>query len=202
MNVEVPLRRLEPGSLPVDTAALAEALIGCALVRDSPDGRAAGRIVETEAYGIGDPASHAYCGKTKRNASMFLPPHRAYIYKIYGVATCANVTSEAECVGAAILIRALAPIVGHDLMRRRRGIDAERDLCRGPGRLCQALAIDASFDGSDLLLGDRLWIAAPAGRASVGRSVRVGISKAADRVLRFYEVGNPFVSGRKALSTA
>ncbi len=195
-------RRLRSGELPVETADLARALIGCALVRDCPDGRTAGRIVETEAYVLGDPASHAFRGPSKRNASMFLAPFHAYVYKIYGTSFCVNVTSETKGQGAAVLIRALEPLEGLGFMEERRGTTRMRDLCRGPGRLCQALSIDLDLDGADLLAGSGLWLAAsPATAKRVGTSPRIGITKAADRLLRFYERGNPFVSGPKALSS-
>ena len=195
-------RRLRHGDLPAGTVDLARSLVGCVLVRDCPDGRAAGRIVETEAYVLDDPASHAYRGKSLRNASMFLNPFHAYIYRIYGTSFCVNVTSEPAGHGAAVLIRALEPVEGLALMERRRATTRVRDLARGPGRLCQALEIDLSLDGLDLIADRRLWLAA--GKASaagaLGTSARIGITKAAERPLRFYERGNPFVSGPKRLS--
>lgn len=193
--------RIAHGDLPVETVELAKSLIGCALVRDCPDGRAAGRIVEVEAYVPDDPASHAFRGKTRRNASMFLPPHRAYVYRIYGTSMCINVTSESEETGAAVLIRALEPLEGFAAMEERRGTTRVRDLCRGPGRLCQALDIDLRFDAADLLAGEGLWIAKISGsRPRVRSSVRIGITRAAGLPLRFYERDNPFVSGPKWLS--
>ena len=194
------LRRVRRRELPAGTIELAKALIGCVLVRDSREGRTAGKIVETEAYVIGDPASHAFAGKSRRNASMFLAAHRAYVYKIYGTSFCVNVTSEEEDQGAAVLVRALEPIEGLEVMGRRRGARGLLDLCRGPGRLCRALAIDASLDGADLLRGRELWLAAPEARAPIGISRRIGISKAANRPLRFFERGNRYVSGPRHLS--
>jgi DNA-3-methyladenine glycosylase len=195
------LRRLRAGELPADTIDLAKALIGCILVRDAPEGRTAGKIVETEAYIIGDPASHAFRGRSRRNASMFLAAHRAYVYKIYGTSFCVNVTSESENEGAAVLVRALEPIEGLEAMHRRRGTSRVLDLCRGPGRLCQALAIDASLDGADLMRGRDLWLAAPAAaRPPIGASRRIGITKAARRRLRFFERRSGYVSGPKHLS--
>ncbi|HET9393147.1 MAG TPA: DNA-3-methyladenine glycosylase [Candidatus Rubrimentiphilum sp.] len=194
-------RRLRARELPAGTVDLAKALLGCVLVRDCPDGRAAGRIVETEAYVIGDPASHAYRGKSGRNASMFLAAHHAYVYKIYGTSWCVNVTSESKDEGAAVLIRALEPLEGLSLMEARRRTTRVLDLCRGPGRLCQALAIDRDLDGVDLLRSGDLWLAAPAARPAIGTSRRIGITKAFTRRLRFYERGNTFVSGPKRLSS-
>ena len=194
-------RRLRARELPAGTVDLAKALIGCVLVRDCPDGRAAGRIVETEAYALGDPASHAYRGKSRRNVSMFLAAHHAYVYKIYGTSWCVNVTSESKDQGAAVLIRALEPVEGLSLMETRRQTTRVLDLCRGPGRLCQALSIDRDLDGVNLLRSRDLWLAAPAARPAIGASRRIGITKAFTRRLRFYERGNAFVSGPKRLSS-
>src|SRR5215469_3477970 len=190
-------------ALPSATEALAESLIGCVLVRESEDGISAGRIVETEAYLPNDPSCHAYIGKTARNATLFGPPHRAYIYLIYGTSFCFNLSSEDDGLGAGVLVRALEPIEGVDLMQRRRASTAVRDLCRGPGRLCMALAIDRTFDGIDLFSDDRLWLAAALGeRARVRNSRRIGLTRAAARRLRYYEGGNPYLSGPLRLSPA
>lgn len=188
--------------LPIDTQALAESLIGCILVRESREGLVAGRIVETEAYLPGDPACHAHIGKTARNATLFGPPHRAYVYLIYGTSHCFNLSSEIDGEGAGVLVRALEPVGGLALMQQRRRTQNERDLCRGPGRLCEALQIDRSFDGAELFTRERLWLESglPAGR--VRRSRRIGLTRAAHRRLRFYEAGNPFVSGPARLSPA
>lgn len=194
-------RRVAAADLPVRTIELAKALVGAVLVRDCPDGRTSGRIVETEAYVVDDPASHAYRGRRIRNASMFLEPFHAYVYRIYGTSFCVNVTSETQGTGAAVLIRALEPLEGIALMERRRGTSRMLDLCRGPGRLCRALAIDANLDGTPLLESPALWLAAtPAHPVRIGKSRRIGITKAAARMLRFYERGNPFVSGPRSLS--
>ena len=193
---------MRPGDLPVESRALARALIGCVLVRESPDGTVAGRIVETEAYPPADPACHAYGGRTRRNATLFGPPHRAYVYLIYGASFCFNVSSEAEGAGAGVLIRALEPIAGTALMERRRGGVAVRDLCRGPGRLSAALAIDRSLDGLDIFTDARLWLAARPGRKRprVLASRRIGLTRAADRRLRYYLAGSPWLSGPSHLS--
>lgn len=195
------LSRLTPEALPIETKALAEALLGCILVRESGEGLTAGRIVETEAYLPGDPACHAFSGKSRRNATLFGPPHRAYVYQIYGMSFCFNLSSEPDGKGAGVLVRALEPIDGLAIMQARREIERVRDLCRGPGRLCRALAIDRSLDGLDIFSHPQLWLAGTtAPRARVGRSRRIGVTRAADRRLRFYEAGSPYVSGPARLS--
>lgn len=197
----IALRRVEPGELPLETRALARALLGCVLVRDEAEGVAAGRIVETEAYLPNDRACHAFAGRTARNATLFGPPHRAYVYQIYGTSYCFNLSSEADGLGAGVLVRALEPLEGVDVMRRRRATDVLRDLCRGPGRLCRALSIDRSLDGTDPLRHDGLWLAAALNQPRrIRRSRRIGIRHAAARPLRFYEAGSRFVSGPAGLS--
>jgi DNA-3-methyladenine glycosylase len=199
----VSLLRLDSGVLPVETKALAKALLGYVLVRDGEGGTTAGRIVETEAYLPNDPACHAFSGKTLRNATLFGPPHRAYVYQIYGTSYCFNLSSEREGVGAGVLVRALEPIEGLALMAHRRGVERSRDLCRGPGRLCRALAIDRSFEGTDLSSDPVLWLARDDWEpARVRSSPRIGITQAAERRLRFYLAGSPYVSGPARLSPA
>jgi DNA-3-methyladenine glycosylase len=195
--------RLRPARLPIETRALAQRLLGCVLVRDSDEGITAGRIVETEAYLPGDPACHAYRGKSPRNATLFGPPHRAYVYQIYGTSYCFNLSSERDGKGAGVLVRALEPLEGLALMQKRRATENPRDLCRGPGRLCTALAIDRSLDGIDLFTHPNLWLA-DAGDAvmRVRRSRRIGITHAAGRRLRFYAAGSPYVSGTARLNPA
>lgn len=187
--------------LPVDTASLARYLIGKALVRALPEGLVSGRIVETEAYVVGDAAGHAYRGATARTRSLFLERGRAYVYLAYGVSYMLNVSSEAPGTGAGALIRALEPLEGVPIMRLNRGVERMVDLTRGPGRLAQALRIDRSLDGLDLCRKGPLWL----GRGDqepgeIGRSVRIGITRDANRVLRFYLRGSPFVSGPRSLS--
>jgi DNA-3-methyladenine glycosylase len=195
------LERIAPEVLPVETRALARALLGRVLVRETNEGLVAGRIVETEAYLPDDPACHAYRGRSRRNATLFGPPHRAYVYQIYGTSFCFNLSSEINGEGAGVLIRALEPTEGLDLMRRRRAARGVRDLCRGPGRLCRALAIDRSCDGIDLFIHPALWLADGAGeRVRARRSPRIGVTRATERRLRFYEAGSPFVSGPARLN--
>jgi DNA-3-methyladenine glycosylase len=198
-----PLTRAE---LPIDTAELARTLIGKLLVRELPEGVVSGRIVETEAYVIGDAAGHAYRGMTPRNRSLFLERGHAYVYLAYGVSFMLNVSSEAPGIGAGVLFRALEPVEGVAIMRQNRGVELLRDLTRGPGRLAQALRIDRSLDGLDLCRTGPLWLAhddrdrGDVGERELGKSVRIGLSKEADRVLRFYLRGNPFVSGARSLN--
>jgi len=195
--------RLAPEQLPIETKALARVLLGCILVRESDEGLAAGRIVETEAYLPEDPACHAFTGKSARNATLFGPPHRAYVYQIYGTSYCFNLSSERDGEGAGVLVRALEPLEGLELMRKRRATENARELCRGPGRLCRALAIDRSLDGIDLFGDPRLWLAHWNGfTARVRRSKRIGITRAAERKLRFYVAGSPYVSGAARLNPA
>jgi DNA-3-methyladenine glycosylase len=193
-----PLARAD---LPVDTAALARYLIGKLLVRDLPEGVASGRIVETEAYVIGDAAGHAYRGMTPSNRSLFLERGHAYVYLAYGVSWMLNISSETKGVGAGVLIRALEPIEGIAIMTKNRGTERLRDLTRGPGRLAQALRIDRSLDGVDLTQKGPLWLARDGhDPGEIGKSVRIGISREAERVLRFYIRASPYVSGAKSLN--
>ena len=194
-------RVLDRAELPVDTAQLARFLIGKMLVRILAEGVAGGRIVETEAYGIGDPAGHAYRGITPRNRALFLERGHAYVYLAYGSSFMLNVSSETSGVGAGVLIRAIEPTDGVTIMERNRGTERVRDLARGPGRLCAALGIDRRLDGIDLCHAGPLWLGSD-GQASgeIGRSKRIGITRAADSLLRFYVRGNWFVSGPQALN--
>lgn len=196
------IRRLRHSELPVDTVKLARFLIGKMLVHETPDGRLSGRIIETEAYVIGDASCHAFRGLTPRNRSLFLRHGHAYVYFIYGSCYCLNVSSEPANIGAGVLLRAIEPSEGIDLMRRHRGKTRLTDLARGPGRLAAAMRVDRRYDGVDLCAGGRLWLGAvkrPRVNIHIGRSVRIGITKEAHRLLRFYERGNPFVSGPKRL---
>lgn len=193
------IRRLRRSELPVDSTDLARYLIGKTLVRELPHVRLSGRIVETEAYPIGDPAAHAYRGLTPANRSLFLRRGHAYVYFAYGSCWMMNVSAETPGVGGGVLIRALEPLEGVARMMRRRGADRVEDIARGPGRLAQAMDIDKRFDGIDLCArSSPIWLGEavkPVG--SIGVSVRIGISRAVNRKLRFYERGSPFVSGSR-----
>ena len=194
-------RVLDRAELPVDTIELARFLIGKMLVRALAEGVAGGVIVETEAYRIGDPAGHAYRGVTPRNRALFLERGHAYVYLAYGVSFMLNVSSENPGVGAGVLIRAIEPTDGVAIMERNRGLNRVRDLARGPGRLCAALRIDRGLDGIDLCEEGPLWLGSHAAASGeIGQSKRIGITRAADSVLRFYVRGNSFVSGPQALN--
>ena len=198
MTIYGPLARTE---LPIDTVSLARYLIGKIVVRELPEGVVTGRIVETEAYVVGDAAGHAYRGMTRRNRSLFLEPGRAYIYVAYGISYMLNVSSEIQGIGAGVLIRALEPLEGVPIMRRNRGIERLRDLARGPGRLTAALRIDLRLDGLDLCQKGPLWLGHDEHEPDeLGESIRIGISREADRLLRFYLRGSPFVSGPRSLN--
>jgi DNA-3-methyladenine glycosylase len=187
--------------VPSDTVALARYLIGTVVVRDTPDGVLSGRIVETEAYPPGDAAGHAFRGETPRNRALFLERGHAYVYLAYGVAWMLNVSSETGGIGAGALVRALQPLDGAETMRKNRGVGSLRDLARGPGRLAVALEIDRRLDGIDLCRPGPLWLARDDGEAAeIGVSRRIGLTKEADRPLRFYVRGSPFVSGPRALN--
>jgi len=197
------IRRLRRAELPVDTVALARFLIGKTLVHETPRGRLAGRIVETEAYPIGDPAGHAFTGPSLANRSLFLERGHAYVRFTYGVHWLFNVSSERRGVGGGCLIRALEALDGIATMQRNRGETKLTELARGPGRLTEAMGIDKRFDGVDLCSrASPIWLGAsvrPEGRTGV--STRIGISRAAHRKLRFYERGSPFISGPRSLNS-
>jgi DNA-3-methyladenine glycosylase len=193
------IRRLSRASLPVDAAELARYLIGKTIVRKVGRGRMAGRIVETEAYPPGDSSGHAYRGQTARNHSLFLGRGFAYVYFIYGTSYMLNVAAEKPGVGAGVLLRALEPLEGIHLMERRRNTNKLLDLARGPGRLAAALEIGPRLDGVDLCADGPLWLGTEVREtAQIGTSVRIGITREVDRLLRFFEMGNPFVSGSRA----
>jgi DNA-3-methyladenine glycosylase len=211
-STKAKIRRLRRSQLPVGTIALARYLIGKIVVRDLSGLRMAGRIVETEAYPPNDPAAHHYRGPTPRTQSMFLERGHAYIYFSYGNHFMLNVSAEVPGVGGGILIRALEPLEGIAEMERMRGTNRLYDLTRGPGRLAQALHIDRRVNGIDLCAPGPLWLgelASPRDPGAekldldhpvrMGVSRRIGITKAAHRLLRFYERGNRFVSGTARL---
>ena len=184
----------------MDTVELAQYLIGKVLVHDIDSGRLSGRIVETEAYPVGDSAGHAFHGRTRRNRSLFLERGHAYVYFTYGSSFLLNVTSEASGVGGGVLLRAVEPQEGIKLMAGSCAATRLADVGRGPGRLTKALQVDLRQDGLDLCAAGPLWLAATEQRTgTIGKSVRIGITRNVHRLLRFYERGNTHVSGPKKL---
>ena len=182
---------LPPGFFERRVTEVASDLVGARLLVDG----VGGVIVETEAYGREDPASHSFGGPTQRNRAMFGPPGHAYVYRSYGIHWCLNFVCGETGGGHAVLIRALQPTHGLELMRDRRGLQALTRLCSGPGRLTEALGISRALDGLPL---DEPPFAIEARLEEVPlvRGPRVGISKAVDQPWRFGIAGSPFVSRR------
>ncbi len=180
---------------------VARAVLGRLLVRDAPEGRVAGIVVEAEAYrGALDPASHAYRGRTPRNAVMFGPPGHAYVYFTYGMHFCLNFVTQNGRSASAVLVRALEPVAGVDLMRRRRGLEEVARLARGPGNVARALGLGREHDGLDLTRGP-LWLSdlSPRRRGHrIARGPRIGLRVAVGRPWRFFLAGHPCVSAPRA----
>lgn len=202
-------RRMRRAELPCDTLDLARFLIGKIVVHDLPEGRLSGRIVEAEGYPPGDPAGHHFRGPTKRNRSLFLRHGHVYVFFNYGMHFMLNVSSEKAGIGGGVLIRAVEPLEGIELMQRHRKTKRLVDLARGPGRLAEAFRIDRSLDGLDLFAKGPLWLGlvkpgmpaqhGPIAEIVVKTTVRIGITHWAEKLFRFYEQGSPFVSGPKRL---
>jgi DNA-3-methyladenine glycosylase len=179
------------------STVVAPELLGRILVRVLPDGtRLAARLVEVEAYGPADPASHAYRGRTLRNDVMFGVPGHLYVYFTYGMHFCSNVVTGRDGEGSAVLLRAAEPLEGLDAMADNRGLQNERLLCAGPGRLTQALAIGRAQNGADLVRGDSVQLRAgePVARRRIARSTRVGVNVGIEPRWRFFERGSAFLS--------
>ncbi len=176
-------------NLPSETLALAPALLGCILRMETSDGVMEGIITETEAYTQDDPASHSFRGPTRRNASMFLPPFRAYVYRSYGIHNCLNVSSGPEGVGEAVLIRSLEPRTGIGLMMENRPGAPRSRLTAGPGNLCAALGIDRRLDGHDLS-SPPLRLVVPRNHTPLEAvtTPRVGITRGAELPRRFVAI--------------
>jgi DNA-3-methyladenine glycosylase len=193
---------LERSAVPRDTVALARFLLGKVLVRRRGSWIMTGRIVETEAYLVGDPACHGFRGMTPRNRSLFLDVGHAYVYLCYGTAWMLNVSAETPGIGVGVLLRALEPLTGLAYMRRGRKSVREKDLTRGPGRLAAAFGIDRRLDGIDLFRRGELWIGSDGARVgAIGESVRIGLTKGADARLRYYVAGSGYLSGPRKLNT-
>ena len=182
-------------ALPVDEAA--RALLGCELICNLETGQAVRlRIVETEAYDQEDEASHAFGGERKRNATMFGPAGRLYVYFTYGLHHCCNIVTGQPGYGSGVLIRALEPLDSHQLLEARRGVSGV-NITNGPGKLCQALGIDLNMNGHDLARQPlRLLYAPLIDGEEISSSPRIGISKARDIHRRYFIAGNPYVSRR------
>jgi DNA-3-methyladenine glycosylase len=176
-----------------DTISVARSLLGKVLVHKTDEGTVSGRIVETEAYLMDDPACHASRGMTPRNAPMFGPPGHAYIYFTYGMHFCMNAVTAPDGVGEAVLIRAVEPILGIDIMSERRGTGIITNLASGPGKLCQAFRLGREQNGLDLTKGE-LVIEEGEDVAQVVATTRVGIRLGAEKPWRFYEAGSRFIS--------
>lgn len=177
-----------------DTVTVARELIGHYLVHRSPEGLTAGMIVETEAYLQGDPACHAARGVTPRNRVMFGPPGHAYVYFIYGMHFCFNVVTREEGVGEAVLIRALEPVAGIELMRRRRERENILELCSGPARLVEAMGITRAHNGYDLTREPLCICRGRHGPFKLVTTTRIGVNAGRELLLRFYLEGSPYVS--------
>jgi DNA-3-methyladenine glycosylase len=177
------------------TVEVSRSLLGKILLHETAQGVTAGRIVEVEAYLFqDDPACHAARGKTIRNAAMFGPPGTSYVYLIYGMHYCFNVVTGIEGQGEAVLVRALEPLLGMDLMARRRGTNVAKQLCSGPGKLCQAMDIGPGQNG--VSLADRPFYLADDGFSAekIVTAKRIGISVGTELPLRFYLADNPYIS--------
>lgn len=192
------LIRLDTAFIERPTLIVARALIGCVVVSNLLDGVTTGRIVETEGYcGPTDPASHAAKTRRGRVSVMWGPPGIAYVYRSYGLHTMLNVVTESDGVAGAVLIRAVEPLTGIDVMRQRRRLESIRLLGSGPGRLCQALGITLEDQGVDLIDDDRLWIAAAAAAPAVSAGTRIGITRGIEHHWRFFETGSRWVSAHR-----
>jgi DNA-3-methyladenine glycosylase len=175
---------------------VARRLLGCELEREIDGQVVRVRIVETEAYDQTDAASHSYNGRTPRTDSMFGPAGHLYVYFTYGMHYCCNVVVGEEGHGAAVLIRAVEPIIGENILHKRRGRKKGVELTNGPAKLCQALGIDRSMNGHNLSLSPLRLIIKPELNQEIATTARIGISRAKEVPWRFFVKGNPFVSRR------
>lgn len=199
------LHPIPRSALPYNAAELARFLIGKTLVREfvrqGKARRIVVRLVETEAYVPGDAAAHSFIGRTARNRSLFLDRGHAYVYFCYGMHFMLNVSAESKGIGAGVLFRAAEPLEGMEWMRGFKSGASLPKIASGPGRLARALHIGRSLDGIDITRPGPLWLAQASRRtAEIGVSVRIGIAKEIHRELRYYERGNPSVSGPKRLN--
>jgi DNA-3-methyladenine glycosylase len=190
--------RLDRAFFARPTVIVARDLLGAVLHTHLPEGDTAGRIVETEAYlGADDLASHASRLKAGRVRSMYGEPGIAYVYRSYGMHAMLNVVTEGEGAAGAVLIRALEPLTGLDLMAARRGTSDERLLCSGPGRLCQAMGIRLDHHGVDLTESDEIFLTPGEPPASISASGRIGVSRGREEPWRFFVTDSRFVSAHR-----
>jgi DNA-3-methyladenine glycosylase len=177
-----------------DTVTLSKKLLGCTMVHESPEGRTSGIIVETEAYLSNDPACHAYRKKSSRNAAMFEGAGISYVYLIYGMYHCFNIVSGDKGVGEAVLVRALEPVEGIELMQKRRGTTQLKNLCSGPAKLVKAMGITPEFNFLPIYADEFYCIPPKDENFEIVTTTRIGITQGADLLYRFYIKGNKFVS--------
>lgn len=199
MTTKFKLKKLPRSFYLRPTLTVAKDLLGKLFVRRVRNKFIIGKVVEVEAYCEGDPASHSYRGKTKRNSVMFWEGGHLYVYFTYGMHFCANVVTEQEGIGEAVLIRSVEPIEGIEIMKKNRGLKAnetvERTLTNGPAKLCKAFGITRKHNGVDLL-NDEIFLAEgkKIPTRSVGTSTRIGIKKGTEKTWRFYLKESPFVT--------
>lgn len=175
-----------------DSVVAAQSLLGWKLVHETPEGIVSGYIVETEAYDMSDPASHSFGGERARNAPMYQEAGTIYVYFIYGVHYCVNIVTGPKGHGQAVLIRALEPVDGVELMKQRRGVDNTSQLTNGPAKLVQALGIATSLNGQQV--GGVLRLEPGFTPQEITQTTRIGISKAVHELWRYYVTGNQYVS--------
>ncbi len=187
--------RLEESFFERPTPLVARELLGKILVHDDGNHLTSGIIVETEAYlGPGDPASHAHREATSRSGIMFGPAGRAYIYFTYGMHNLFNVVTEKQGAAGAVLIRALEPLEGKEIMIKRRGVKREMDIASGPAKLTQAMGIDLTHNGISLMEGGLFITEGPMTGLKIEEGPRIGISDGKEALLRFYILSNPYIS--------
>jgi len=177
-----------------ETEQVAKDLIGCYLVNKTPEGKIIGKIVETEAYLQDDPSSHSFNGLTKRNSPMFSHPGTIYIYFTYGMHHCFNIATRKKGIGEAVLIRALEPIKGIELMKKRRNTDKVKSLCNGPAKLVQSLAISPNLNNTQINSSSLKILKPKNNKLRIKTSKRIGISRGSELPLRFCIENNEFVS--------
>lgn len=192
------MHKLEPMFFARRTWEVAPELLGKVLVHDTPEGRLAGRIVEVESYYQDDPAAHSFAGRTERNKSLFSKPGTVYVYMSYGIHFCMNISVYKDGIGEGVLLRALEPLEGVELMLAKRGIQSQKIVSNGPGKLTQAMGVNKDFDGLSIFNSSLSVVTDQFSSRILPQDIvtttRVGISKAKDAPLRFYLKNSPFVS--------